>query len=126
MIRCLGVAALLLALCGCETLTETYVAESTMIAEGDGVRINEDLMRDMWGGESVQLRIVNGAGVPICAFVDLNEGAQTSGYSFPGTVRVAAGASTILGFITLPAQYSIQYRYWAAQGDGACGAPPPD
>lgn len=116
--------ALILLAGGCETLEGAYVAESETMLEGDGVRIYEDVIRDAWGGETLQYRAFNSNDFAVCAQVTLDGNAQTSGHSMGGIFRVPAGQEVDIGYVVPPAQFDLSSQYWTAQDNGECGYPP--
>lgn len=117
-------AALALAAAGCETLDETYVAETTTIVEGSGVRIFEDQMKDAWGGGYFQYRASNNKSFPVCAQTSLEDGAQTSGHSMGSIVRVPANDTVDTGYVSAPARFSVAGQIWDTNDNGECGYPP--
>lgn len=122
----LRVLAVMLAVAaaGCETLDETYVAETTTITEESGVRIFEDQMRDAWGGGYFQYRASNNNSYAVCAQTSLGPDAQTAGHSMGGIIRVPAGGTVDTGYVTAPANFDVIGRIWGTQDDGECGYPP--
>jgi hypothetical protein len=119
-------AAIAVLLGGCATLNETYIAETTTMLEGDGVRIFEDLEQDAWGGATFQYRASNMNDVPVCVQVTMNSGAQTSGHSMGSIIRVPPGETVEIGYVIAPAQFDLSSVYWGPQSDGSCGYPPPE
>jgi hypothetical protein len=114
-----------LALGGCETLSEPSILSSTVKVQATsgpmvGALIRTDLTQDMLGGMTYRERAVNYSGVPVCARVLLLS-TNASNYSYGGTHLVPVGATVELGYADNGA--TLEYDLWQPNASGVCGYP---
>lgn len=108
---------------GCEIFEETYTISSDTIFNQGGVEVTEYVEEDFGGSRWFQYRAFNNNGMPRCVRVSI-AGGQTSGHSMGQVIRIDANSSADIGYVYLPADFTLQSQVWETRSDGTCGSPP--
>lgn len=120
----LNVAALgtaILALPGCETLSEPTLIDQTVIIDHEGVRVTSDLEEDFLSGNRwFQFRAFNSNDFNVCVQVTLLDGSSTSGHSLGGIHRVGPTQMADVGYITAPADFRVNAEVFDTNDDEQC------
>lgn len=117
------VAVAALALGGCEMFEETYTISSETLFSDGGVQITEYVEEDFGGTRWFQYNASNNNAEPACVRVSIANG-QTNGHSMGRIIKVNAYDSADVGYVYLPADFTLQTQVWFTGQDGECGPPP--
>lgn len=118
----LGVAfACLMALSGCETLSESYAVERSDLINTDGIHVYSDLMENAWDSSQYwQFRASNYGSYPFCVSVGLESVSYSNGYDMGQVYYLAPGQSMDIGYVYGPADFGVDAQTWAPSDDGRC------
>lgn len=108
---------------GCEMFEETYTISSETLFNQGGVEVTEYVEEDLSGSSWFQYRAFNNNDLARCVRVSI-AGGQTSGHSMGLVIRVDAQSSADIGYVYLPADFTLNMRVWGTELDGTCGSPP--
>lgn len=123
--RKIVVAALLVApfLGGCEIFDETYTIASAGVFHEGGVEVVEYVEEDFGGTRWVQYRATNNNDGARCVRVSIASG-RTNGHSMGRVIRVPGYSTEDIGYVYLPADFTLRTQVWGTDYDDACGPPP--
>lgn len=111
----------LLAVSGCETLSESYSVEQIDLINESGIHVYSNLMENPWDGSQYwQFRASNYGNYPFCVQVGLSRIGFTSGHSMGYNHYLAPGETKDVGYVHAPADFETDTRTWDPGSDDSC------
>ncbi|WP_139792396.1 hypothetical protein [Henriciella litoralis] len=104
----------------CESMYEPILLERQTISNEQGIYVYGDLEEGFEGDRFWNFYATNNNAFPVCVGLTLGAGSNTSGHSFDGVHRIEPGDTEGVGYLYLPASYTLETGAWNPDDYGSC------